>query len=115
MDYQSEVIALVSCQYSDKIIDNSTNTSYHRSSNPSVSIKKLMAEIKMFMNYISSYKKTWLAKQRALEMIHVNREESYVKLPKLLGALQSYVPGTLVLAQTKFVFEEEDIVHGKNA
>jgi len=52
------------------------------------------------MNYIPSYKKTWLAKQRALEMIHGNWEESYAKLPKLLGALQSCVSGTVVTAQT---------------
>ena len=40
--------------------------------NPTVSIKTLIVEIKMFMNYISSYKKTWLSKQRVLEMIHGN-------------------------------------------
>ena len=68
--------------------------------NPSVSIKMLIAEIKTFMNYIPSYKNTWLAKQRALKMIHVNWEESYAKLPKLLGALQSFVHGNVVAAQT---------------
>ena len=68
--------------------------------NSIVSIKTLTTEIKTFMNYISSYKKTWLAKQRALKMIHVNWEESYAKLPKLLGALQSFVHGNVVAAQT---------------
>jgi len=63
----------------------------------------------MFMNYTPSYKKTWLAKQRALEMIHGNREESYAKQPKLLGALQSYVPGTVVAAPTEFMFEGEKL------
>ena len=48
------------------------------------------------MNYTPSYKKTWLSKQKSLEMIHGNEEESYVKLPKLLGALQSCVPETVV-------------------
>jgi len=47
-------------------------------------------------------------------MIHVNREESCVKLPKLLGALQSCVPGTVVASQTKSVFEGGEIVSGKN-
>ncbi|KAH1246188.1 hypothetical protein GmHk_06G016316 [Glycine max] len=56
-----------------------------------------MADIKTFMNYTSSYKKTWLAKQRVLEMIHGNGEESYAKLP-----LQSCVPGTVFVAQTEF-------------
>jgi len=65
------------------------------------------------MNYTTSYKKTWLAKQRALEMIHGNEEESYANLPKLLGALQSCVPGTMVGAQTESVFEGGEIVSSK--
>ncbi|KAH1197907.1 hypothetical protein GmHk_18G051577 [Glycine max] len=81
--------------------------------NPTVSIKMLIAEIKMFMNYIPSYKKTWLAKQRTLEMIHGNWEESYANLPKLLGALQSCVPGTVVAAKIESVYKEGEIVLGK--
>ena len=46
-------------------------------------------------------------------MIHGNREESYVNLPKLLGALQSCVPGTVVVAQTEFVLEGGETVLGK--
>ncbi|KAL5146141.1 hypothetical protein HKD37_06G016022 [Glycine soja] len=81
--------------------------------NPTVSIKTLIAEIKTFMNYTPSYKKTWLAKQKALEMIHGNWEESYAKLPKLFGALQSCVPGTVVAAQTESLYEGGEIVPGK--
>ena len=73
--------------------------------NPIVSIKTLITEIKMFMNYTPSYKKTWLAKQRAMKMIHGNWEESYAKLPKLLGALQSCIPETVVVAQIDSVYE----------
>jgi len=65
------------------------------------------------MNYTPSYKNTWLAKQRALDMIHGNGRESYAKLPKLLGALQSRVPGTVVAGQTKSVFEGREIVPRK--
>ncbi|KAH1266114.1 hypothetical protein GmHk_01G001681 [Glycine max] len=81
--------------------------------NPTVSIKTLIAKIKTFMNYTPSYKKTWLAKQKALEMIHGNWEESYAKLPKLFGALQSCVPGTVVAAQTESLYEGGEIVPGK--
>ena len=63
------------------------------------------------MNYTSSYKKTWLAKQRELEMIHGNWEELYAKLPELLGALQSCVPKTVVAAQS--VYEGKEIMSGK--
>ncbi|KAL5186603.1 hypothetical protein HKD37_05G012430 [Glycine soja] len=78
--------------------------------NPIVFIKMLIAEIKMFMNYNPSYKKTWLAKQRALEMIHRNWKESYAKLPNLFRALQSYVPGAVVAAQTESLYEGGEIV-----
>lgn len=81
--------------------------------NPTVSIKTLIAEIKTFMNYTPSYKKTWLAKQKALEMIHENWEESYAKLPKLLGALQSCVPGTVVVAQTENLSIDGEMVPEK--
>ena len=81
--------------------------------NPTVSIKTLTAEIKTSMNYAPSYKKTWLAKQRALEMIHRNWKESYAKLPNLFRALQSYVPGAVVAAQTESLYEGGEIVPGK--
>jgi len=69
--------------------------------NPIVSIKTLIVEIKTFMNYTPSYKKTSLAKQTTLEMIHGNWEESHAKLPKLLEVLKSCVPKTMVAAKTK--------------
>ncbi|KAL5187965.1 hypothetical protein HKD37_05G013544 [Glycine soja] len=72
--------------------------------NPTVSIKTLIAEIKTFINYTTSYKKTWLAKQRALEMIHGNWEESYAKLLKLFEALQSCVLGTVLPHGANHIF-----------
>jgi len=51
---------------------HSTDHPTNCQTNSTVSIKTLIADIKMFMNYTPSYKKTWLAKQRALEMIHGN-------------------------------------------
>ena len=92
---------------------HSTDHPTNCQTNSTVSIKTLIAEIKMFMNYTPSYKKTWLAKQKSLEMIHGNQEESYANLPKLLEALQSYVLGTVVTAQTTSVFEGGEIVPGK--
>ena len=46
-------------------------------------------------------------------MIHGNWEESHAKLPKLLGALQSCVLGTVVAAQTESVYEGGEIISGK--
>lgn len=59
--------------------------------NPIVSIKTLIAEIITFMNYILSYQKTCLTKQKTLKMIHENRKELYAKLSKVLRVLQSCV------------------------
>ena len=42
-----------------------------------------------------------------------NWEESYVKLPKLFGALESCVSGTVVVAQTESLYEGGEIVPGK--
>ena len=46
-------------------------------------------------------------------MIHGNWEESYAKLPKIFGALQSCIPGTVVAAQTESLYEGGQIVPGK--
>ena len=46
-------------------------------------------------------------------MIHGNWEESHAKLPKLLGALQSCVLGTVVAAKKESVYEGGEIVLGK--
>ena len=40
-------------------------------------------------------------------------KESYAKLPKLLGALQSCIPGTVVPAQTESLYEGGEIVPSK--
>ena len=73
--------------------------------NPTISIKTLITKIKKFMNYTLSYKMTWLA-----SVGDDYGKESYVKLPKVLGALQCCVPGIMIVAQTKSVFEEREIV-----
>ncbi|KAH1259563.1 hypothetical protein GmHk_03G008993 [Glycine max] len=46
-------------------------------------------------------------------MIHGNWEESYAKLPKLFGALQSCVPRAMVAAQTESLYEGGEIVPDK--
>ena len=67
----------------------------------------------MLMNYTPPYNETWLAKKRALEMIHGNWEESYAKLAKVLEALQSCVLGIVVIAKIESVFEEGEMIPGK--
>jgi len=65
-------------------------------SNPSIPIKSLVAEIKNRYGYSVSYKKAWIAKQKALAMEFGDWEDSYNHLRKWLQAIQEVVPGTIV-------------------
>nr|KAJ0213933.1 hypothetical protein LSAT_V11C400197080 [Lactuca sativa] len=63
---------------------------------PSISIPALRAEIVDKLGYIPSYKKVWTGKQKAIEQVFGNWEESYSALPKFLCAVQKFNPGTIV-------------------
>ncbi|KAL6533785.1 hypothetical protein OROHE_013618 [Orobanche hederae] len=63
---------------------------------PSISISSLRAEIVDKLGYTPSYKKVWVGKQKAIEHVFGNWEESYATLPKFLGAIQKFNPGTIV-------------------
>ncbi|XP_023744000.1 uncharacterized protein LOC111892169 [Lactuca sativa] len=62
----------------------------------SISIPALRVEIAETLSYTPSYKKLWVGKQKAIEHVFGNWEESYVALLKYLGALQKFNPGTIV-------------------
>ncbi|XP_021975487.1 uncharacterized protein LOC110870611 [Helianthus annuus] len=63
---------------------------------PSISIATLKAEIIDKLSYTPSYKKVWVGKQKAIEQVFGNWEESFTILPKFLYALQKFNPGTIV-------------------
>ncbi|XP_022023776.1 uncharacterized protein LOC110924041 [Helianthus annuus] len=63
---------------------------------PSISITALRAEIIDKLGYTPSYKKVWVGKQKAIEEVFGNWEESYNLLPKFLYALQRFNPATMV-------------------
>nr|KAJ0195883.1 hypothetical protein LSAT_V11C700382650 [Lactuca sativa] len=63
---------------------------------PSISIPTLKAEIVEKLGYIPSYKKVWTGKQKAIEQLFGNWEESYSVLPKFICVLQKFNPGTIV-------------------
>ena len=62
--------------------------------NPTVAIKDLQAAIFHNYRFEPSYRKTWLAKQKAIAQIYGDWDESYNELPQLLLALQAVMPGT---------------------
>ncbi|XP_023771148.2 uncharacterized protein LOC111919790 [Lactuca sativa] len=63
---------------------------------PSIGVPALRAEIVDKLGYTPSYKKLWTGKQKAIEQMFGNWEESYAALPKKFGALHKFNPGTIV-------------------
>ncbi|XP_016192747.1 uncharacterized protein LOC107633655 [Arachis ipaensis] len=64
-------------------------------SNPSISIPVLQGAVQASYHFKPSYKKVWMAKQKAIAQIYGDWEESYNKVSKLLQALQSCFLGTI--------------------
>ncbi|WVZ15295.1 hypothetical protein V8G54_012861 [Vigna mungo] len=71
-------------------------------SDPSTPIATIIASIKTSMGYTTSYKKAWLAKQHAIEHVYGNWEELFNKLPCLLQAMQTFLPGFIRQNQQYF-------------
>ncbi|XP_047179213.1 uncharacterized protein LOC124846045 [Vigna umbellata] len=71
------------------IISNSILT------NPSILVKSLIADIKGRFGYSVSYRKAWIAKQKALAMEFGDWEDSYNHMPRWLHAVKEANPGTI--------------------
>ena len=63
--------------------------------NPSIPIKSLIGEIKSRHDYSITYRKAWLAKQKALAMEFGDWENSYNELPRWLQANKKVLPEPL--------------------
>ncbi|RYQ97802.1 hypothetical protein Ahy_B08g093879 [Arachis hypogaea] len=61
----------------------------------SVSILVLQSVVHQSYHFKPSYRKVWMAKQKAIAKIYSNWEESYNRIPALLQALQECLPGTI--------------------
>ncbi|XP_052736606.1 uncharacterized protein LOC108328482 [Vigna angularis] len=72
------------------IISNSIRT------NPSIPVKSLIADIKGRFGYSVSYRKAWIAKQKALAMEFGDWEDSYNHMPRWLHAVKEANPGTIL-------------------
>ncbi|XP_052727445.1 uncharacterized protein LOC128194931 [Vigna angularis] len=64
--------------------------------NPSIPIKSLIADIKGRFGYYVSYRKAWIAKQKALAMEFGDWEDSYNHMPRWLHAVKEPNPGTIL-------------------
>lgn len=63
---------------------------------PMVPIRVLQASVHEKYGFSVSYRKAWLAKQKAIAQIYGDWENSYNELPKWLLGLQSFMPGTFI-------------------
>jgi len=84
------------CSVDQKNLDSSQIASFVVNSvkaNPSIPIKTIIMEIKNRLGYLVTYKKTWVAKQKALAMEFGDWDESYNHLPRWLqvGTVVQYI------------------------
>ncbi|KAL6543821.1 hypothetical protein OROGR_010318 [Orobanche gracilis] len=81
---------------------------------PTISVSVLIAHIRERYTYTTTYKKAWLAKQKAVERIYGNWEESYKEFPKWALAFQHYLPGTVCDFETLPFVEDGQVIPGKS-
>nr|KYP69884.1 hypothetical protein KK1_009090 [Cajanus cajan] len=70
---------------------------------PSISIPTIIAHIKSAKGYTILYHKAWMAKQKAIEDLHENWEQSYHDLPELLNVMTIFLNGFVVDKQTRLL------------
>ncbi|XP_057739666.1 uncharacterized protein LOC130956664 [Arachis stenosperma] len=66
-----------------------------------ICIKVLQGSVESAYGYKVSYKKVWLAKQKAIAIIYGDWDDSYNQLQRYFNALQTFIPGTIVDLQTR--------------
>ncbi|XP_058784552.1 uncharacterized protein LOC131659363 [Vicia villosa] len=94
----------IMCQHLMPLVDKDPSTKV------SVCISEIVSEFK----FTPSYKKTWIARNKAIEQVYGNWENSYNELPHYLLALKKFVPGTVVEMQTLPVYTDDGtVVNGK--
>ncbi|KAL0321051.1 UNVERIFIED_CONTAM: hypothetical protein Sradi_5366600 [Sesamum radiatum] len=64
--------------------------------NPTFAIKHVIQAVKDHTGYDIPYQKAWYSLKMAREIVYGTWESSVQKLPKYMGAVQKYNPGTIV-------------------
>nr|XP_012568213.1 uncharacterized protein LOC105851575 [Cicer arietinum] len=59
---------------------------------PSIKVKVIIAHIRERYNYTITYRKVWMSKNKAIEMIYGNWEKSYNDIPRWLLTMQKFLP-----------------------
>nr|XP_025675381.1 uncharacterized protein LOC112775733 [Arachis hypogaea] len=76
----------------------------------SIRVKSVIAEVQAKFNYTISYRKAWLAKQKAVESIFGGWEASYEALPIWFEAMCHKEPSAVVHFETMPVYQGNDLV-----
>ncbi|XP_015935093.1 uncharacterized protein LOC107461142 [Arachis duranensis] len=76
---------------------------------PALKIKSVIAEVQSKFNYTVSYRKAWLAKQKAVEKIFGGWEASYEALPIWFEAMCHKEPSAVVHFETMPAYQGDDL------
>ncbi|RYR42286.1 hypothetical protein Ahy_A08g038752 [Arachis hypogaea] len=76
---------------------------------PALKIKSVIAEVQSKFNYTVSYRKAWLAKQKAVEKIFGGWEASYEALPIWFEAMCHKEPSAVVQFETMPAYQGDDL------
>nr|XP_012567480.1 uncharacterized protein LOC105851313 [Cicer arietinum] len=79
---------------------------------PSIKVKVIIAQIQALYNYTISYRKAWLGKNKAIEQIYGNWEESYNQFPRWLLVMQTFAPRTIIKMETIPTYNEHGFING---
>ncbi|KAK2362455.1 hypothetical protein QL285_087518 [Trifolium repens] len=71
---------------------------FHSKKDCTIAIRQY--HIRERFNYTTTYKKAWIAKNKAIEQIYRNWEKSYQELPRWLIVLQTFLPNTVIQLET---------------
>ncbi|XP_057718058.1 uncharacterized protein LOC130932681 [Arachis stenosperma] len=77
---------------------------------PSIKVKSVIAEVQSKFNYTVSYRKAWLAKQKAVEKIFGGWEASYEALPIWFQAMCKKEPSAIVHFETMSAYQGDEEV-----
>ncbi|XP_052107412.1 uncharacterized protein LOC127740480 [Arachis duranensis] len=76
----------------------------------SIKVKSVIAKVQSKFNYTISYRKAWLAKQKAVESIFGGWEASYEALPIWFEAMCHKEPSVVVHFETMPAYQGNDLV-----
>ncbi|XP_050876247.1 uncharacterized protein LOC127079941 [Lathyrus oleraceus] len=77
---------------------------------PSTKVSICIKHIVSIFKFTPSYRKAWIARNKAIEQVYGNWENSYNELPRYLLALQKFVPGMVVEMQALPIYTNDDTI-----